>query len=136
MGCTRTIADHPPQFVRIGGARAGYSSAQGWRDHDLVFCRVDGSPLHPDRFSARFVDKARLLGLPPIRLHELRHTRASLALADGVHPKIVQERLGHANISITLDIYSHVTAGLHSDAATGSPDSSSGSGDSLWLANG
>jgi integrase len=89
----------------------------GWRDHDLVFCRVEGTPLHPERFSARFVDKARLLGLPRIRLHDLRHTWASLALAAGVHPKIVQERLGHANISITLDIYSHVTAGLHSDAA-------------------
>jgi hypothetical protein len=47
----------------------------GWRDHGLVFCRVDGSPLHPERFSARFVDKARLLGLPPIRLHDLRHTQ-------------------------------------------------------------
>ena len=58
-----------------------------------------------------------LLGLPRIRLHDLRHTWASLALAAGVYPKIVQERLGHANISITLDIYSHVTAGLHSDAA-------------------
>jgi integrase len=89
----------------------------GWRDHDLVFCRVEGTPLHPERFSARFVDKARLLGLPRIRLHALRHTWASLALATGVHPKIVQERLGHANITISLDIYSHVTMGLHSDAA-------------------
>jgi integrase len=101
----------------------------GWRDHGLVFCRVDGSPLHPDRFSARFVDKAQLLGLPPIRLHDLRHTWASLALADGVHPKIVQERLGHANISITLDIYSHVTAGLHSDAANRVAGLIFGSGD-------
>jgi site-specific recombinase XerD len=54
-----------------------------------------------------------------------------LALADGVHPKIVQERLGHANISITLDIYSHVTAGPIPTQQTGSPDSSSGSGDSF-----
>jgi integrase len=52
-----------------------------------------------------------------IRLHDLRHGWATLALQAGVHPKVVQERLGHANIGITLDTYSHVTAGLHDDAA-------------------
>jgi integrase len=56
--------------------------------------------------------------LPPIRLHDLRHTWATLALSAGEHPKIVQERLGHANVSITLDVYSHVSEGLHSDAAS------------------
>ncbi len=89
----------------------------GWRDLDLVFCRVDGTPLHPERFSRSFVDRVRQLGLPKIRLHDLRHGWATLALAAGVHPKVVQERLGHANIAITLDTYSHVTAGLHGDAA-------------------
>lgn len=52
-----------------------------------------------------------------IRLHDLRHTWATLALSVGEHPKVVQERLGHANVSITLDIYSHVSEGLHSAAA-------------------
>ena len=52
-----------------------------------------------------------------IRLHDLRHGWATMALQAGVHPKVVQERLGHANIGITLDTYSHVTAGLHEDAA-------------------
>ncbi len=89
----------------------------GWRDHDLVFCRVDGTPLHPERFSRSFDDRVRQLGLPKIRLHDLRHGWATMALAAGVHPKVVQERLGHANVSITLDVYSHVTAGLHGDAA-------------------
>jgi integrase len=55
--------------------------------------------------------------LPPIRLHDLRHGWDTLALQAGVHPKIVQERLGHANIGITLDTYSYVVAGLHEDAA-------------------
>ncbi len=54
---------------------------------------------------------------PKIRLHDLRHGWATMALAAGVHPEVVQERLGHANIGITLDVYSHVTAGLHDDAA-------------------
>jgi integrase len=90
---------------------------EGWRDHDLAFCRVDGSPLHPEQFSARFTEQVTRLGLPPIRLHDLRHGWASMALASGLHPKVVQERLGHATIAVTLDVYSHVTAGLHSDAA-------------------
>jgi integrase len=54
---------------------------------------------------------------PPIRLHALRHTWATLALQAGIHPKVVQERLGHANVSITLNIYSHVAPTLHDEAA-------------------
>src|SRR5215211_1623108 len=78
---------------------------------------VDGTMLHPERFTRGFSDAVRRLGLPPIRLHDLRHGWATLALQAGVHPKIVQERLGHANIGITLDTYSHVVGGLHEDAA-------------------
>jgi integrase len=89
----------------------------GFADHGLVFCRPDGGPLHPERFSRTFSIEAMRAGLPPIRLHDLRHTWATLALSAGEHPKVVQERLGHANVSITLDVYSHVTEGLHSDAA-------------------
>ena len=50
-------------------------------------------------------------------MHDLRHGWATLALQAGIHPKVVQERLGHANIGITLDIYSHATKGLNEDAA-------------------
>jgi integrase len=89
----------------------------GWADHDLVFADYDGSPLMPERFSSRFGEQVKKLGLPPISPHSLRHTWATLALPAGVHPKVVQERLGHANVNITLDIYSHVTGPLHSDAA-------------------
>jgi integrase len=56
-------------------------------------------------------------GLPLIRLHDLRHTAATLALAAGVHPKVVQERLGHSSIGITLDTYSHVVQGMQAEAA-------------------
>ena len=89
----------------------------GWTDHGLVFCRVDGGLLHPEQFSWAFGALVRRLGLPRIRLHDLRHGWATMALAAGVHPKVVQERLGHSTISVTLDAYSHVTAALHDDAA-------------------
>ena len=89
----------------------------GWRDNDLVFCKVDGTPLHPERFSREFTRRVTRLGLPMIRLHDLRHGWATMALAAGVHPKVVQERLGHSSISITLDTYSHVSPALHGEAA-------------------
>lgn len=60
-----------------------------WQGHGLVFCREDGEPLHPDRVSKLFEQHVTALGLPRIRLHDLRHTHASLALTAGVHPKVV-----------------------------------------------
>lgn len=74
----------------------------GFTDHGLVFCRVDGAPLQPERFSRTFTDRVRQLELPTIRLHDLRHGWATMALAAGVHLKVDQERLGHASIGITL----------------------------------
>lgn len=89
----------------------------GYADEDLVVSRIDGSPLHPKLFSDSFTRHARNAGLPIIRFHDLRHTHATLALRAGVHPRIVQERLGHANISITLDTYSHVDLDMQAAAA-------------------
>ena len=79
--------------------------------------REDGAPYHPERIIVMFKRQARAAGLPAIRLHDLRHTSATLALAAGVHPKVVQERLGHSSINITLDTYSHVVKGLQHEAA-------------------
>ena len=56
-------------------------------------------------------------GLPGVRLHDLRHTHATLLLSAGVHPKVVSERLGHSNIAITMDAYSHVLPGIQEAAA-------------------
>jgi integrase len=86
-------------------------------DHDLVFCRENGEPLDPNRFSELFTAAAKRAKLSSIRLHDLRHTHATHMLAAGVHPKVVQERLGHSSITITLDLYSHVTPGMQRDAA-------------------
>jgi integrase len=88
-----------------------------WHDEDLVFCREDGQPLDPDSVTGTFERLSARAALPRIRLHDARHTAASLLLAAGVHPKVVQERLGHATIATTLDTYSHVMPGLGEDAA-------------------
>jgi integrase len=88
-----------------------------YEDHGLVFCRENGTPIWPRTFSRSFEKHVRAAGLPKIRLHDLRHTHATLALAAGIHPKVVQERLGHAAISITLDTYSHAIPAMQEDAA-------------------
>lgn len=85
-----------------------------------MFCvRVDYSKwsLPPNGITKAFRDLAKSLRLPTTRLHDLRHTHATLMLRQGVHPKIVSERLGHASINITLDTYSHVLPGLQAAAA-------------------
>jgi len=91
--------------------------AGAYEDLDLVVCREDGHPLHPKSLSYYFGQWGKRLDLPRIRLHDLRHTHATLALRAGVHPRVVQERLGHANVSITLDTYSHVDIQMQADAA-------------------
>ena len=84
---------------------------------DLVFAYPDGRPLDPSTVTHAFGQMIKKAGLPHIRFHDLRHTHATLMLKGGVHPKIVSERLGHANIGITLDTYSHVVPGLQEATA-------------------
>jgi len=89
----------------------------GFTDGGFVFCLPDGRPYHPERVSTEFDRRVAKWGLPRITLHGLRHTWATLALRGGVHPKVVQERLGHSTIGVTLNTYSHVSAGMQSEAA-------------------
>jgi len=84
---------------------------------DFVFIRPDGSPINPNAVTLAFRRITKRAGLKDIRIHDLRHTHATLMLKAGIHPKVVSERLGHANIGITLDIYSHVLPGLQEAAA-------------------
>lgn len=88
-----------------------------YADGGHVFAREDGVPYSPDYVTRAFREAVASSGVPRIRLHDLRHTWASLALAAGVNPKVVSERLGHATVSFTLDTYSHVMPGLQEDAA-------------------
>lgn len=96
--------------------RAHRETAPG-KPNDLVFRGPSGDPLTPIEVSRRFTKLSTGLGLPAIRLHDLRHTHATLALQAGVHPKIVSERLGHASIAITLDVYSHAIPHMQAEAA-------------------
>jgi integrase len=88
-----------------------------FEDRGLVFHHPDGSCLKPDAVSAAFVRRVRAAGLSRLTLKGLRHTWATLALERGIHPRVVQERLGHSTIAITLGIYSHVVPTLHDEAA-------------------
>jgi integrase len=93
------------------------AKGEPWNETGSVFVREDGEPYHPERVSKLFAQSSKKAGLPIIRLHDLRHTYATLALVAGVHPKVVSERLGHANIGITLDCYSHCLPSLSEEAA-------------------
>ncbi len=88
-----------------------------WHDEGLVFPNTIGRPINPSNFLRRdFYPLLEDAGLPRMRFHDLRHSAATLLLKMGVHPKIVSELLGHTQIGITLDLYSHVTATMQRDA--------------------
>jgi integrase len=82
-----------------------------------VCLRKTGEPWPPRLFTFTFIRLIRRSGLPCVRFHDLRHSHATHLLAENVHPKIVQERLGHATIAMTMDLYSHVIPGIQEDAA-------------------
>jgi integrase len=88
-----------------------------WGESGYVFSHADGRPFHPNSISRAFRRIVKEAGTPRVRLHDIRHTHATLMLKQGVHPKIVSERLGHASVTITLDTYSHVLPGLQEAAA-------------------
>ncbi|MBF5083098.1 tyrosine-type recombinase/integrase [Quadrisphaera sp. INWT6] len=88
-----------------------------WEGTGLVFTRENGSALRPEFVTRRFQALAEQAGLPVIRLHDLRHTSASLALRAGVPLKVVSERLGHSQTAITADLYTHVEEQVSRDAA-------------------
>jgi integrase len=99
-------------------AEAKLALGGAYRDHDLVSASDDGRPWPPDSFSAAFVALIRRVDVPTVRFHDLRHTHATQLLREGVHPKVVSERLGHATVGITLDVYSHVLPGMQAEAAS------------------
>jgi integrase len=93
------------------------SLGSAYQQHDLVFASAIGKVLGPDRLSKAFKKAAALVGLPKMRLHDLRHAHATALIAAGIHPKVVQERLGHASAAFTMQTYGHVAPGLQEEAA-------------------
>lgn len=94
------------------------SAGARWQDHDFVFANTIGQPLSPQNVLQRdFYPLLERLSLPRVRFHDLRHTAATLLLSAGTHPKIVSDMLGHTEVGITLNLYSHVVPGLHEQAA-------------------
>jgi integrase len=90
---------------------------EAWTDSGYLFVNEDGTPLSPIGVTAAFKARVTASGLPVIRLHDVRHSHATLGLAAGIPAKVMSERLGHAKVGITLDLYSHVVPGMQEDAA-------------------
>lgn len=89
-----------------------------YQNNGLVFAREDGSPWSPDAFTSAYRSAVAIKFGKKVRFHDLRHSHATQLLKQGVHPKVVSERLGHSSISITMDIYSHVLPGMQEEAAS------------------
>ncbi|HHY47384.1 MAG TPA: site-specific integrase [Firmicutes bacterium] len=118
----RTIAI-PPVVIealkshKVEQAKRRLACGELWVDMDLIFDRGDGRPCHPDSITSWFTEFLRKHGIDAVSFHKLRHTHASLLLEQNVNIKVVQERLGHASIRTTLDIYGHLMPGMQEEAA-------------------
>ncbi len=88
-----------------------------WQENDLIFPASTGTILDQSKVNKVYKKCLKKAGLPNLRFHDLRHTAATLMLQQGIHPKVVQERLGHSDISLTLNIYSHVLPSMQEEAA-------------------
>jgi integrase len=93
------------------------AAGAAWPDTGLFFVRPDGRAWHPNTVTQRFRKLVRASGLPPIRLHDLRHVAATIALDAGIDIKVVAEQLGHSTTTLTRDTYQSVVKQLHHDAA-------------------
>ena len=119
----RTIAIGPATAAALRGWRRQQNTdrllaGSAWADRDgLMLTNVDGSAPNPEAFSNLFIDLAKRAGLPAIRLHDLRHSYATAALASGVPVKVVSQRVGHADVGVTLKVYAHVLPGDDEEAA-------------------
>lgn len=104
----RRLCDQQADNRRLLGAR--------YHDYDLVFAQANGKPLHPSDVRKDFHRVVKAAGLPRIRFHDLRHSCATLRLAQGDNLKVVQELLGHASAAFTLQVYGHVLPGLQDES--------------------
>lgn len=90
---------------------------EAWQDSGLVFTSPIGTPMEPRNMTREFHRMLKAANVPRVRFHDLRHTAATLLLAQGIDPRTIMETLGHSQISLTLNTYSHVLPALQADAA-------------------
>jgi integrase len=110
--CLKTLASH-----RGDQDRQRQWAGSKWHDGDFVFTTSVGTPIHPDDLSRAFPLALAAAKLPKVRFHDLRHSCASLLFFLGVHPKLVQETLGHSSFQLTMDTYSHMITALRNEVA-------------------
>ncbi|HEX6551448.1 MAG TPA: site-specific integrase [Ktedonobacteraceae bacterium] len=101
---------------RVRQLEVKLKAGASWQDHDYVFCTLKGTYIRPNNVVDEFKKLLKKAGLPSIRFHDVRHSAATLLLSLGVHAKVVQEMIGHTQISMTMDIYSHVLPSMQQDA--------------------
>lgn len=110
--CLSALAEHKAaqdEERALAGSR--------WQDSEFVFATRIGSPLEPRNLSRAHDQILAMAKLPHSRIHDLRHTAATLLLSQGVHPRVVMELLGHSQIAVTMNTYSHVVPALRKEAA-------------------
>lgn len=103
---------------RVEQLKAKLAAGEDWKNQGFVFATAIGTPLEPRRVTREFRTLLTDADLPPVRLHDLRHSCATLLLAQGVNPRVVMEILGHSQVSLTLNTYSHVLPQLQREAAS------------------
>ena len=121
-GRTRTVALDAGTVAELRSHRTRQLEerlawGEAWTDSGYVFTRENGEPIHPHSLSQFFETRVAATSLPRLSLHGTRHTHATLGLAAGVSPRVMQERLGHSSVAITLDLYTHPADDQHVDAA-------------------
>jgi integrase len=120
---SRRVIDLDPVTVSVLRAQRKHQleerllGGSEWVDSGLVFTMPDGRGWHPDVITRAFARLVERSGLPRIRLHDLRHSHATHLLAAGTNVRVTSERLGHASVAFTLDVYGHVLPGQQADAA-------------------
>jgi integrase len=109
---TLTILAGWRDFQAAEFAAVGITNDEGW-----VFTNGDGQPVHPHAVYEAFRRIVHNAGVPTIRFHDLRHTHGSLLIKDAIPVKVVSERLGHANVALTMQTYQHLLPGMQAEAA-------------------
>ena len=115
-----SLAVEALQRHRILQLKALYEAGENWMETDFVSTNARGNYVDPDNMQHRsFGPLLRRAGIPKIKFHDLRHTAATLLLALDTRPKVVQELLGHSQIAVTMDVYSHVLPTMQREAMDG-----------------